>query len=576
MGKKLVLVAGLLFCSFLDAYGRLDGGGIEELEISSSSKSLSHAESACTAEVQQGTVFGEWFSAFPSCTYLGVPFAKPPVNDLRFRPPQAPDAFPGGRLNATSFGPGCIQTCTLQHEDLTCPKETSEDCLFLNVFAPKVEDNIKLPVMFYMHGGNYVGGSGGVDFYHGSRWAFLQKVVMVTVNYRLGALGGLYTKKGYIQGNFQLQDQRIAMKWVQDNIAAFGGDPQVVTILGQSAGGFSTASHLASPKSWQYFQRAIIMSDPVALPTETTSKMHELSKIFVGKVGCTSKIEEEEDECLRSLPADQILEAQKRTQFPTEPGMMLHKFMPWTPVIDGAELPLSPMQAAEQKKLAPVPIMIGTVRNESVQYIWEAAKKPLSQGEYEIFIEAIFGPFKAHKVFKLYGPPDEDQVKKGDVREFLAGLGTDYVFTCSVRHFALKASETNDVYLYHFDHLLSFNEFLQKDYLPECVPFVCHGSDLPILFNTVYLSKEKGHPNETFEEDVLSSQMEAVWSNFAYSGSPNEPNELPRQMNKPAMIIPKFSSDAMKHVSFNIPSEIGENLRAHYCDVFDEIGYEVN
>lgn len=149
--------------------------------------------------------------------------------------------------------------------------------------------NTPLPVMFFIHGGNFDQGAGGVDIYHGGRLATANNVVVVTINYRLGVLGGLVAADGLIGGNFNLRDQRLALQWVQYNIAAFGGNRELVTIFGQSAGGASVAAHLASPPSWPLFHRAIPQSNPVSLPTETVDNALVIGDAIAVKLGCTTK-----------------------------------------------------------------------------------------------------------------------------------------------------------------------------------------------------------------------------------------------------------------------------------------------
>ncbi|GBG33071.1 Acetylcholinesterase 1 [Hondaea fermentalgiana] len=532
----------------------------------------------------QGEVVGTWFETFPTCTYKGIPYARAPVGQRRFAPPEPAKAFSSEPFYAAQFGPGCVQACTFGQPDLTCPSTTSEDCLSVNVFTPQSVKTLRsqqaLPVLIFFHGGNYVAGSGGVNLYHGSRWSHEQSAVVVTLNYRLGVLGGLYTKRGGIQGNFQLQDQRLAMQWVQTNIAAFGGDPQLVTIFGQSAGAFSVAAHLASPRSWPFFQRAAAISDPIALPTETTAKSEQLSKRFVNAVGCGHIDEVREEACLRNLTTETILTVQEKTAFPTFPGMMLHKFMPWTPVVDGTELPFSPMEAAARGKLASVPMLIGSVANESVAYIWDVSPDPMPKLKYELFIEAIFGPLDAHRVFHQYGPPDQAMTREGDVRKFLTQIATDYIFTCSIRAFAKHAAQTNPVFVYYYNHLPSFNHFMQDGLSPGCEHEICHGCDLAMLFNTMYLARNESHqpaPGPTPAELILSSQMQTVWTNFARTGNPNSPRKLPRQSDSPeALFFPKFNVSRQGMLTMQVSSHPQYDFREVVCDMFDKIGYEVN
>ena len=223
-------------------------------------------------------------------------------------------------------------------------------------------------------------------------------------------------------------------------------------------------------------------SDPLALPTEHESKLKIISDEVVKKLGC-DKFHQENDElqCLQSVSADQVLLAQRKSSFPVTRGV-LHAFMPWTPVVTrDDELPMSPLEAARTGRLPKgVSIMTGTVANESVQFIWKASPKPLPYDEFVLYIESIFGIVDAGKLFKMYGKPPKEQIDNGDVRDFMSDVGTDYIFTCPNKRFGKDASRVNpDTYLYYFNHLLSYNEFFQGEWHPECRGWICHGKHHP-------------------------------------------------------------------------------------------------
>lgn len=249
----------------------------------------------------------------------------------------------------------------------------------------------------------------------------------------------------------------------------------------------SVAAHLASPKSWPYFSKAIAHSDPFALPTEHESKLKLISNIVVEKLDCAHFASlEEELKCLQKAPAEDVLAAQRAAHFPVTRGI-LHAFMPWTPVVSKDELPMSPMEAAKNGNLANKPMMVGTVANESVQYIWKASAKPLSYDAFVLYLEGIFGPEDVRKILKYYGKPPADQVKQGDVRLFMSRIGTDYIFTCANKRFAKDAAKRNkDVYVYYFNHLLSYNDYFQGKWYPECVDWVCHGKCNHLQFSFNY------------------------------------------------------------------------------------------
>ena len=232
------------------------------------------AEPSATVETTYGSVRG--FDNGDSYAFLGIPYAASPEGDLRFKPAVEPSAW-DGVLNATQFSPGCPQRCPL-HLDLVCPNESSEDCLYLNVYVPKGNPPSAegWPVFVWIHGGGFQIGAGGTKLYGGNAFT-TENVILVTLNYRLGALGWLVVSEeegnggeidaeSIINGNFGLSDQRLALKWVRDNIGNFGGNENKVTLGGESAGAMSVLVHMVSPASEGLFDRAVIESGTIALP----------------------------------------------------------------------------------------------------------------------------------------------------------------------------------------------------------------------------------------------------------------------------------------------------------------------
>ncbi|MGN6176819.1 MAG: carboxylesterase/lipase family protein, partial [Streptosporangiaceae bacterium] len=219
--------------------------------------------------------------------FLGIPYAAPPIGNLRWRPPAAAASWHGVR-DATQFGPSCPQALT--GNPLLPPGPISEDCLYLNVYAPAVnsDDQGGRPVLVWIHGGGLV--QDGARDYDGSELA-ADGVVVVTINYRLGALGflahpALASRPGGAAGNYGLMDQQAALRWVQRNIARFGGDPDNVTIAGQSAGGLSVLAQMVSPGARGLFQRAIVESGTFALNQRPLATAETAGETFATAVGC--------------------------------------------------------------------------------------------------------------------------------------------------------------------------------------------------------------------------------------------------------------------------------------------------
>ncbi|MCZ9342539.1 carboxylesterase family protein, partial [Streptomyces sp. TRM76130] len=298
-------------------------------------------------------------------SYLGIPYAAPPVGALRWRPPAAPASWTGVR-DATAPGDPCVQTASdSPWGDLAGPGTPSEDCLYLNVHTPARPSLLKRPVMVWIHGGGFTVGSGA--FYDGSTLAADGDVVVVTLNYRLGAFGYLAhpdlageSAEG-VSGNYGVLDQQAALRWVRDNVAAFGGDPDNVTVFGESAGGGSVCHQLVSPRAVGLFDRAIAQSGcGFALPTQESQQ--RVGSAWADSLGCADAA------CLRALPADRVLTA---AQSPTAR---------WTPNVDGAVLPRQVMDALESGRFHRVPVLQGTTADEgrlSVATTYDLAGRPL-------------------------------------------------------------------------------------------------------------------------------------------------------------------------------------------------------
>nr|WRX06028.1 CCE016g [Helicoverpa armigera] len=234
-------------------------------------------DDATLVQVQQGQLTGEILTSVLGETYYsykGIPYAKPPVNELRFRDPQDPEPW-DGVLAATAHGSVCPQFNPLS----AIYTSGSEDCLFLNVYTPSLNPDKPLPVVVFIHGGAYIFGSGNSGDY-GPDYLVKQRVVTVTINYRLGALGFLSLGDANVPGNAALKDQVMALKWVQKNIRQFGGDPNSVTIYGDTAGGASVTLHMLSPMSKGLFHKAIAMSGSPTCDYGITYKPEEKAKIF--------------------------------------------------------------------------------------------------------------------------------------------------------------------------------------------------------------------------------------------------------------------------------------------------------
>src|SRR5260221_6258769 len=316
--------------------------------------------SGTLVQTQYGTVQGVQVGAVNS--WKGIPYAQPPVGELRFRPPQPPEGWSDIR-QATQFGPVATQPSTIQK--LAGRRlSMTEDCLSLNIWSPGADEKL-CPVLVWIHGGGWLIGSG--SFHDGTSLAAHGDVVVVTLNYRLGALGFLHLAElggvAYAaSGNCGILDQVAALQWIQDNIAAFGGDPHRVTVFGESAGAVSIAALLALPAAKGLFQRAILQSgaaQTIKSSSEATTVTRNFLKILDVRPESLSTLEQ--------MPAERLVEAASALpdwQGTTGAGDTIH----FAPVIDGVILPQPPLQAVAIGAAKHIPLVIGTTKDECLFY----------------------------------------------------------------------------------------------------------------------------------------------------------------------------------------------------------------
>eukprot|EP01129_Flabellula_baltica_P010856 TRINITY_DN4646_c0_g2_i1.p1 TRINITY_DN4646_c0_g2~~TRINITY_DN4646_c0_g2_i1.p1 ORF type:complete len:412 (-),score=69.04 TRINITY_DN4646_c0_g2_i1:26-1261(-) len=407
--------------------------------------------------------------------------------------------------------------------------------------------------MVFFPGGDFQQGTAGFPLYDGRFLAMRGDVVVVTANYRLGALGFLGTEKS-LSGNYGLLDQIEALKFVKNYITYFGGDPNTVTIFGQSAGAVSVATHLVSPLSKGLFHRAIIQSDPFTLPLKTPETAVSEGKLFLENTKCSDNIQ-----CLQSLSLEDIISAEVAINHHLDYRAPLDTFLPWAPIIGTDLISDHPIDLFEKGFFHKVPIMLGTVTNEVVPFIYEASKKPLNDAEYIAVIEYIFGVDVGTQLLTMYPP----KPVFGDKRNQLAALGSSYIFTCPTRNVAknIYTHSNQPVFSYHYDHSFSNSAPIWGKNYSECVGKVCHGADLLLSWGTPPLV---GY-NYTAEEQNLSNLMIDYWTNFAVSGDPNEGNQ-----RVPSW--PPYDHNLLD-MKFHTPSYVEYNWRAKDCDFFDLHGY---
>jgi para-nitrobenzyl esterase len=433
--------------------------------------------------------------------FEGIPYAAPPVGELRWRAPQPAAPWQGAR-DATRPGSECPQKGPAGGPAVT----GSEDCLFLNVTTPVPEPpGARLPVMVWIHGGGGVSGA-GAD-YDTTRLTALGDVVTVTINYRLGALGFLdipqLAAQGPDAGNYALADQQAALRWVRRNAAAFGGDPDNVTLFGQSAGGYAVCANLAAPGSRGLFQKAIVESAPCgnALAAGPTAQ-HRGAQV-AAELGCAPPADV--PACLRAKPAADLVGI-KTAQ--AGPGTTISDAT-WDYVAGTPELPQQSLTALRDGTAARVPMILGSNQDEMRIFVagWYDQKgAPLTAQQYPAVLAQAFGTARAGAILRQY---PLSGYASPDIA--LATVLTDwgqYVGACPLLPAGDAASRRAPVYAY---------EFAQDDGLRiGSFPLgATHGSELPYLFG--------GMPEFPPPNQGLSREMIAYWTTFARTGSPNGP-----------------------------------------------------
>eukprot|EP01060_Flectonema_neradi_P013669 TRINITY_DN2039_c4_g1_i1.p1 TRINITY_DN2039_c4_g1~~TRINITY_DN2039_c4_g1_i1.p1 ORF type:complete len:590 (+),score=99.76 TRINITY_DN2039_c4_g1_i1:71-1840(+) len=448
--------------------------------------------------------------------WMGIPFAKPPVGDLRWSSPQTPASW-NTVLQATK-SVGCIQSCGLPFP--SCPVVEDEDCLYLNVYAPFDSTSVSnLPVLIWFHGGAFTAGYGGTELYDGSYYSTNQNVIVVTVNYRLGAMGWLASSE--FHGNFGFEDQQLAMEWVRDNIASFGGNPQQVTLWGQSAGAGSIAVHLTDSRSEPLFHKVILQSNPFSIPYRDDKTSAELTSLFMSEIGCT----ETDVACLRGKTSAEVLAAQRSSTSKLQISLtgsgaanfLVNAFLPWTPNVGTAAGKVqNPTEQWLRGKIQDKPIMIGTTRHEGIIYLYGAIRgllgpnEPMSPSLYTGMLISIFGLEKSLAINTKY-PSDAS-----DNRETASQIATEFVFTCSTKkviyNIAKDCNRKEPIYLFEIDQPMSFSQSVWTSD-PECHGKTCHGGDLVFTWAQIYNSL----PTITFtaDEEKLSADISTAFGTFA-------------------------------------------------------------
>lgn len=447
--------------------------------------------------------------------YLGIPFARPPVGSLRLAAPQDTEPWEGER-DGTHQPPMCIQdpdlivnlsrTMSMQYT----PPELSEDCLYLNVYTPaEAAKGDKLPVMVWIHGGGLA--MGAASQYDGAPLAAYENIVMVIIQYRLGILGFLSTGDEHAHGNWGFLDQLAALRWVQENIEAFGGDPQTVTIAGESAGGISASTLTLSPQAKGLFQRAIFQSGVAILGTFTTSHPLRHAKFVANLTGCDRSSTEELVQCMRGNSKDELVGATKK--------MKLYL----GGVVDGVFLTDTAEELLKRQEVLKVPVMMGVTNHEFGWILPQSFAPPGWENgmnrEAVLAVVNMFNPTGASSVNSLI--VDEymkDAKTPEEIRDAFTEIMGDLLMTLPVVKVAgYHADAGVPVYMYEFVYRAEIHKHTRPSFVKAD-----HADDVGFMFGGCFWN---GHikiiGNITKEDESLCRTMMAYWGSFTRTGSPS-------------------------------------------------------
>jgi para-nitrobenzyl esterase len=469
--------------------------------------------------------------------FLGIPFAAPPIGELRWRPPQAVSRS-AQTIQATHFQ----NTCAQAQRGVFASPSTTEDCLYLNVFVSRT-DTSHLPVMVWLHGGGLF--SGESSDYDGSKLAHDGHVVVVTLNYRVGALGFLshpaLNAEGHPYANYGLMDQQFALRWIKRNIARFGGDPDNVTIFGQSGGATNVLANLVSPTAAGLFQRAISQSGTRIAPYSQVQAVRNGTD-FATAAGCP----DQSAACLRALTVEQVLKSQ---------GKIVSFLSTRFPVVDGTVVTLNAADAFESGQFNRVPIMNGLVRDEQAFFMPEMnTGVARTSADYDRLLTS-FGEQHATALRSRYPLANYESPSLAEI-----ALEQD-LKVCTARYLDRNWARFVPVFAYQFNDRTAPSYFK-----PVSFPMrAYHTAELQYLFPLFHGGQGMPHPLDAAQQK-LSDQMVAYWTRFAHDGAPS-----PAQAGVTTAAWPRYSarSDDVQSLDLPAASTLSAYGKASNCGLWD-------
>ncbi|NWF56202.1 MAG: carboxylesterase family protein [Syntrophaceae bacterium] len=491
--------------------------------------------------------------------FKGIPYAKPPVGPLRWKPPQPVDLWEGIR-QCNEFGSVCMQPGIFKAMGFPLGDKFSEDCLSLNVWTAAKNENAKLPVMMWIHGGGNVAGGSTLPVNDGESLA-RQGVVLVSFNYRLGIFGyfahPMLSKESpnNVSGNYGLLDIIAALKWVQKNIQAFGGDPGNVTIFGQSAGAYNVCYLMATPLAKGLFHRAIAQSGHALAPLTNRhlregwymlEPMEKQGERLAKDLGCSDAADPVA--ALRALSAEKVLVTSKAVMFGAG-GVVYPPGNTFGPVVDGWVLPDDVLTIFEEGKQNLVPLIVGAAADEATISIPQKVYDTVEA--YRTMLNNIFGKY-ADDILAKYPANGPNEIRKS----FCDYVG-DLLFVTGARRFVRAMEKAGGkAYLYLFTMAWPG---------PMAAAGAHHGGDMVYIFDNIHIAK--GIRKLPFDEkhQALARAMSGYWVQFAKTGNPNKEGLIE---------WPAYDSAKDQHIELGELIKVGQGLRKDKLDFWDKFDAE--
>jgi len=479
--------------------------------------------------------------------FLSIPYAAKPE---RFAPPKPwAQNYPNNSLDATRFGPMCIQWTYSMSSGATA----SEDCLFLNIYTPRphiTKSGKGLPVMVWIHGGSLQQGTAMKESYNGSIFAHKQGVIVVSINYRLAIFGfaPVQLPDAPAFDNNGFRDQREALKWVRQHIRAFGGDPGNVTIFGQSSGGMSVTVQTVSPGSAGLFHRTIMESGQLTKQISLREAL-KATDVLANAVGCDGS---GDLQCLQKADLEMLLNASGAT----------NAVIGSCAIIGGEFMPASMIDLIKRGHVNSEEIVMGTNQNEAVIFVYLSRPKPTSPQQVRCLLDKTFGN-KSDRILELYSPTNGI-----DNRPLLSDVASDVAFKCDVLEVAnVIAKQGVPIWMYNFKrHLACTNKSYQSPPMDlfNMLFGAFHGAEMPYIFGFPSMSACQPSPYDV----ILSEQIGSLWGGFAKHGAsalagwPRYNDESREVMNLDVGSIPARDTE--------------KGYRRGQCDALQQLGINYN